>query len=668
MKIGVGIDTGGTYTDAVIYDFDQKQILGTAKALTTKEDLSLGISEALDQLPKDCLSRTEVISLSTTLATNACVEDKGGRGKLIFLGGDPNIIREFGEGFGLPPAEEIYVQESYTTFSGEFKQEMDWELFRRNVKEQFQQLDGAAIVEQNAMKNGAVIEKKAKKIFQETVPIPVVCGHELFSELSGLKRCASTLLNAELFPVIDEFLDAMKRTLTQRGMKPSVVIVRSDGSLMSEEFAKIRPVETLLCGPAASVMGGISLTDAPNSIIVDMGGTTTDIAVVKQNVPIKAVDGVNIGKWKTFVNGIYLKTFGLGGDSAIHYDDHHIFLEEYRVVPLCVAAHQYPYITQNLKQLVQTVPRHTRFLHEHYLLIKDISGEERYTQEEKEFCAALKQGPLMIREAAQAVGKDVYNLNVSRLLKEGVVALCGLTPTDIMHIKQDFKRYDAEASYWGAQFVAAHFGNTVEELCDFIYEEIKRKLYLNIVKVLLENQYPHYLKNGVNQDVERFINEGYERSRQNKTQDFLSFGFHTDFTLVGIGAPIHIFLNDVASKLGAKSVIPPHSEVANALGAIAGNITAEESIEIRSQTLENGNQGYAVFASEKKVLFEDLEQAEAFALTEAEQAAREEAVRRGVKGDITVKSHVIRDTGSAMGASIYLGSRAVAQAVGSIGF
>ena len=85
MKTGIGIDTGGTYTDAVIFDFESKAILGTSKALTTKDDLTTGILEALDALPIDLLRAAEIVSLSTTLATNACVEDKGGLAKLIFF-------------------------------------------------------------------------------------------------------------------------------------------------------------------------------------------------------------------------------------------------------------------------------------------------------------------------------------------------------------------------------------------------------------------------------------------------------------------------------------------------------------------------------------------------------------------------------------------------------
>ena len=86
MKIGIGIDTGGTYTDAVIYDFERKKILASAKSLTTKDDLSRGILGAIDGLDSDLLQKAEVISLSTTLATIACVEDKGGHAKLIFFG------------------------------------------------------------------------------------------------------------------------------------------------------------------------------------------------------------------------------------------------------------------------------------------------------------------------------------------------------------------------------------------------------------------------------------------------------------------------------------------------------------------------------------------------------------------------------------------------------
>ncbi|MDR1507425.1 MAG: hydantoinase/oxoprolinase family protein [Treponema sp.] len=665
-KIGVGIDTGGTYTDAVIYSFDEKKVLGTAKALTTKQDLSAGILEALDKLPAEMLRKAELISLSTTLATNACVEDKGGRARLIFFGGDEKVINEFGPRYGLPPAEDIHIQESYTGFSGKVSREPDWDLFEKSMDEGFSRLDGAGIIEIYSMKNNAVVEKKAKEIFQRKFDIPVVCGHELFSGLNCLQRGAGALLNARLFPVIKEFLLAIKKSLAQRNIGAQVVIVRSDGSLMSQEFAEVRPVETLLCGPAASVAGGSWLSGEANAVIVDMGGTTTDIALVKDGAPVKVIDGVTIGKWKTFVHGFYIKTFGLGGDSAVHYFDYNVFIEDYRVVPLCVAASAHPRIIDNLRRLVDSSTAHSFFLHEQYLLVNGMKDEARYTETEKRFCAALRNGPLPLKEAAAAVGTDIYNFNVSRLLREGIVQICGLTPTDIMHIRNHFSGYSREAALLGAEFAAYNTGLAVDELCEKVYDEVKRKLYVNIVKILLENQERRYFTNGVDSGAEQLILQSYESAKRGGAGNIVTPDFRTGFTLVGIGAPIKIFLDDVAGLLGTRAVIPEHYEVANALGAVVGNIYASCSVELRPNYTLEGITGYTVFGYSGRMTFKTLEQAREFAAAEAEAGAREEAVKRGARGAVTVMLDTHTNEGSARGGAVYLGTTVTAHASNAV--
>lgn len=667
MKLGIGIDTGGTCTDAVIYNFEDKTILGSAKALTTKNDLTIGILGAIDGLPAHLVQKAEVISLSTTLATNACVEDKGGQAKLIFFGGDKTVIDRLGQRYGLPASEEMYLQESFTNFSGGMEREPDWALFSRQIGQGFENLDGVGIIEMNAMRNGAVVEKKAKEIFQSKHDIPVVCGHELFSELNCLQRGASTLLNAGLFPVISEFLASVKQALSARNIHPkTIVIVRSDGSLMSEEFASLRPVETLLCGPAASTMGCTQLTDNPNSIVVDMGGTTTDIALIKDGLPVKVTDGVSIGRWKTFVNGLYIKTFGLGGDTAVHYRDQKLQLEDYRVIPLCVAARKYPSVLNNLKSL--EVRRHTKYLYEHFLLVKDIGENPRYTDEEKAFCQALKEKPLPIAEAAAAVGKDLYTFRVDRLLKDGVVLLCGLTPTDFMHIKGDFCEYDAEASRLGAEFVAHNLGVTVEELSDLVYDEVKRRLYINIVKVILENKYPRYMKNGVPGDVEGFIAANYEELRMGHSDELFSAMFRTGYSLIGVGAPIGVFLEDVAKMLGTHAVIPENHQVANALGAIIGSVSAAFSVEIKPGYSVDGVAGFRVFGNDSHTFFEELEDAVAFAVSQAEACARDEAVKRGARGEVTVTSQAHDENAEFRDGSLYLGTVVTAYAAGTMDF
>lgn len=92
--LGIGIDTGGTYTDAVVVDLTTSQVLAEAKALTTKDDLSVGIGGALDALPDKLRQQARSISLSTTLATNACVEGKGGRAKLVIVGASQKALQD----------------------------------------------------------------------------------------------------------------------------------------------------------------------------------------------------------------------------------------------------------------------------------------------------------------------------------------------------------------------------------------------------------------------------------------------------------------------------------------------------------------------------------------------------------------------------------------------
>ena len=799
IKIGIGIDTGGTYTDAVIYDFEAKTILDTSKALTTKEDLSIGILEALDSLTPGYLKKAEIISLSTTLATNACVEEKGGIAKLAFFGGDRSVIDKYGKEYGLPPSGEMYIQESYSNFSGGFERAPDWEQFATRLESEFTGLDGIGVLEIYAMKNSAVVEKKAKDLLIQKFDVPVVCGHELFNELNCLQRGASTLLNARLFPVIREFIKAIKVAVEARGIGASIFIVRSDGSLMSDEFANIRPIETLLCGPAASVMGSARLSSVVddntnntissnsndyksksissvvddntnntissnnndtsntissnssdyksnilsnvvddntyktissnnnntsntissnssdyksnillnvvddntyktitsnssdyksnilssvvdnntnnmiNSVVVDMGGTTTDIALIRNGVPVKAIGGARVGRWKTFVDGLYIKTFGLGGDSAVHYNDSGIILEDYRVVPLCAAAEKYPQIAENLRVLAKGGKKHIKYLHEHFILMKDISGNPRYSDDERTLCEALRNGPLNLRDAAQSIpGKDIFNFDASRLIKEGVIQTAGLTPTDLMHIKRDYERFPKDAALFGAQFVAGNLDISVDELCERVYDEVKRKLYVNIVKVLMENQDARYMKNGVAPEIERLINDSFYEKRdclrkKHLKNEFVSVDFSTDFILTGVGAPIRIFLGDVAEMLGTKAVNPKHYEVANALGAIVGSVYTTNVVEVRPNYSVSGITGYTVSGLKETKVFKSAARAEEFAIREAKKGARAEAVRRGAKGKINVACSLNNDIADTGEVRIFLGTRATATAIGTFG-
>ncbi|HET6485350.1 MAG TPA: hydantoinase/oxoprolinase family protein, partial [Spirochaetia bacterium] len=564
-KIGIGIDTGGTYTDAVAYDFGSHTLLSSAKAQTTREDLSIGIGNALDALPREQVRAAEMVSLSTTLATNASVEDKGGRARLLFIGADRWVVERYGPEYGLPQDGEIFYLEANTTTAGEVLVEPDWEAFRRRADPWIQGACGIGIVDRDAMDNGGVLERKGQELVSGAWDLPVVCGHEMFSDLNSLRRGSSVLLNARLVPLITEFLRAARLALTKRSVTAPVLILRSDGTLMSERFAVHRPVETLVCGPAASVMGGLTLSAEKDSVIIDMGGTTTDVAIIEGGVPRRAREGVDAGKWKTLVKGLSVRSFGLGGDSAVRWDRNgRMRLEPTRLLPLSVAAARWPSVTTKLRGLLAARRSHTLPLHELFCPVRDIAANPAYTAMEREFCRSIQAGPLLFEEAAEAIGTSPYNLDVSRLEEEGVVLRSGLTPTDIMHLRGDFTRFDAEASALGVTFVSACVGLSRDGLLEAVYDAVKRALYGTVVRVLLEDQEPSLT------GLDELIDRSWDLAKRRPGAGLLGFRFATPAALVGIGAPIHIFLPAVAEALGTRCVIPANAGVANALGAIAG--------------------------------------------------------------------------------------------------
>jgi hypothetical protein len=238
----------------------------------------------------------------------------------------------------------------------------------------------------------------------------------------------------------------------------------------------------------------------------------------------------------------------------------------------------------------------------------------------------------------------------------------GLTPTDIMHVRGDFTGYDKQAALYGLSFAANSMDLAPETLSDMIYDAVKKKLYLNLVRILLENRYPGI---GMNKELEHIITQSWESFRNGDPKDLIDFNFSTPAALVGIGAPTHIFLPDVAKALGTKCMIPEHASVANALGSVIGNITATIDIEVKPAYTVYGISSYMVFGKDENISSDTREKAVEIAVAKAEAAAVEEAKKRGASGDITVTSSAAHDISESKDhAEIYLGSRVSATAIG----
>ena len=669
--IAIGIDTGGTYTDAVAVELDTGKVLAKGKSPTTKENLALGIIAAINTLPSEFIDRADSVALSTTLATNACVENKGGRAKLLLLGTTEDVLRRIGadKEFGLNP-ESVLCIDTKGSYDGRYVDIPDWEKVFSENKEWLEDSEALSVAELYAFNNGAACEKSAKSALEGRLDVPIVTASDLVSELNIMERGATALLNARLLPVIKEFIEAVHCALDEKEQISRMVVVRSDSSLMSLALAEDRPVETILSGPAASTLGGMSLSGSRDCLIVDMGGTTTDISIIRDGIPKLAEKGIRIGGWSTQIKGVYVDTFALGGDSRVYIEKGELSLSNRRVLPVCFAAAKWPGIKSELSKLLSSKKTYHRDFHEFLYLAKEPAKLDRYTEWEQRLLDALQHGPRMIEHFMPAEGIDKYHLYSERLEAEGIVMRCGLTPTDMMHILGDYEGYDREASVLAARF----FMNNLDEFkerepeyfAEAVYDIVCEKLYTNILRVMLEDQYPKEFSKQLDPQSANLISYAWKQSRQGS---MVNLGFDTPMTLVGVGAPTHMFLPRVAKTLRTQCIIPEHAEVANAVGAALADVRVHSRVDIRPILSAGIVVGYTVHAPEGAAIIRKLDEAKTFALNAAEAEAEREARKRGAKGELDIDTGIgSKQTTSADGVSVTYGIHAWAAASGSARF
>lgn len=627
--IGLGIDTGGTCTDAVIYDLEENIVLACAKTPTTKDDLKRGIRNVLRRLPENMLHCCRTLSLSTTLATNACVEGKWGNGKLVLIGLDADTFNSSWQKYGIPSSDDIYLLQCRLTPDINSCEEPDWDAFRYDMTEFIKGCDCVSIVQLFAREHHGLHEQHAADIIRKLTDIPVILGSNLFPDRNVLRRGTGALLNARLIPVIYEFLRAVRHVLNEFGLDLPLLIMRSDGHLMSSEYTALHPVETLLCGPAASTMGASTMTGAKQAVVVDMGGTTTDISIIRNGRPLCIEGGIQIAEWKTFVKGLYVDTFALGGDTEVlFHTSGTVELGTRRILPLAMLSAAYPSVENQLLELETYSTPYPVPVHEFFLLLKEPAQDAALRDTEYSICRALRSGPLSRKNLAAAVSRDIYTLNTERLEQTGYILRSGITPTDIMHIRGDFTEYDQRGSFLGAEFMARSINITLDELCRTVYTLVQKRLYCNLVRILLNSEFNLFGGNEPSPQITRLIEESFDQASVGK-KNFFSTCFFSDAVLIGIGAPVHLFLEPVAQLLHTKAVIPGHASVANAVGAVVGNISATVTIQVRPDPLCSEN--FRVVAQDETAVFTDYNESIAYARKKAERSADQLLLQKGGK-------------------------------------
>ncbi len=342
MPLRLGIDTGGTFTDAVLVD-DDKKIIAAEKSLTTRFDLSAGIGDVVGKLPEHLLATVNMVSLSTTLTTNSVVEDLGAPVCVLLPGYNDAQVKQSGL-LDILPSQLVVLLEGGFDAVGKEVQVLDEDAAREAIIRLQDQCSAFAISSMFGTRNTSH-ENTLKALVTELTGMPVICGYELASSLGAPRRALTAALNARMVPPIKELIASVSKTLVRHDIDAPLMIVKGDGSLASLENAIEKPIATVLSGPAASVIGACQLSGLQNAIVADMGGTTTDIAVVSNGQPELCADGATIGDWQPMVEAVRVSSVGLGGDSEVRFGGHRgLVIGPRRVVPTSLLGHLYPHI------------------------------------------------------------------------------------------------------------------------------------------------------------------------------------------------------------------------------------------------------------------------------------------------------------------------------------
>ncbi|RTZ94940.1 MAG: hydantoinase/oxoprolinase [Deltaproteobacteria bacterium] len=613
VRFGLGVDAGGTYTDAVIYDFAQKKLRGKNKALTTRWDFTVGIGAALDGLNADLLQKVELVAVSTTLATNAIVEGEGQTVGLILM--PPYGVFRSGD----IPCEPKAVIDGQLEITGKEICPVNAAQVRQVARRMVEKKEVRAFAVSGFA--GAVNpahELLVKKILREETGLSVTCGHELSEMLDFRTRAQTAVLNAQIIPRLEKFIREMETVLSRRNILAPVVVVKGDGSLIAAEVARDRPVETVLSGPAASVAGAMHLTGYEDAIVVDIGGTTTDTAGLKSGQVRVCESGTVIGGYKTHVRALDMRTAGLGGDSLIQWKKGQFVIGPQRVAPISWAGFHHDESAGRTSDGMSAGFRQVfRFMANRLHLYRSGSwpmqvltrvgqaGDLLLRDEEKRILALLEKRPCSLDELAQHFDTGHWRLlNLERLEMAGVIQRCGLTPTDLLHVTGRFNRWDTETAGKMCELFCEVTGWNQAELIDFLLDRVVRRVAMELLKKQLDEEV-------VPDDLEAcdicraLMNNLFTGG----TDDYrVRIDLHRP--VIGIGAPAMYFVPRAGEVLGTKAILPPDADVANAVGAITSQVRISRQVQINP-----GNDGeFIITGVEGARSFTNFDQASDWAM------------------------------------------------------
>lgn len=599
-RLILGIDTGGTHTDAVVFDPAGKAILASAKAATTHHDLSLGIAETLAKLSAaewpGGLEAVDRIHLSTTLATNSVAEGYSTAVGLIMIGYDVDHEAVRVATSRLPMAETVFVAGGHDYFGRE-ESELDEEAVTEAVANLAGRVSGWAVSGMFSVKNPDH-ELRAAAIIKSLSDKPVTMGRDLTGQYDAVRRAATAALNAGLVIIINNLLNAVRRAVDQAGFKARLMVVKGDGSLVSEEWAREKPIETAVSGPAASALGvgvlgrGILRTTEENVWVIDVGGTTTDLAYLKKGRPVISRDGARIGPWSTMTAAVETRTRGLGGDSLVELKSGtaEISLGPRRVLPLCRLARICPDTVAMLQsQKSGGAPATLGGV----FFLPGTAERQGLSPDEAMLVKALeRETPLPFVNYARELHKKRERLVGLKVLRHPAILAAAFTPTDAMSVLGLYNEGSREAAALGAEIMGRAFKLDAEELSVRVLDEFGRLLAQEVVSYSLDQA-------GVKYGDQDFAADGLlGGALARRGQEGLELVFRSPATTFLLGGPANALVPFFSRYLKGRLIVPPIFDTANAVGAAAAPISLTRLVEIH---LLPNRKGFRLFLPDEIV-------------------------------------------------------------------
>ncbi|WP_296002726.1 hydantoinase/oxoprolinase family protein [uncultured Veillonella sp.] len=323
----LGLDVGGTFTDAVI--IDGHRVVASAKKRTTKDNLMQGIGEALDAVLDSCdTSNIEQVTLSTTVVTNTIVEEKEQVVDLYVVTGPGRNVDD------IFPVTPIYLQ-GYTDHRGIVVERTSTDAVR-DIAKMVQSRSGTdlAVVSAKFGVRNPQEELSITEVLQETYNT-ISNGSLLSGSLNFPRRTISAYFNSAVMPVFTVFKKNVEDALSVRNIKAPLHILKADGGSLPMEHMVSRPVETAFTGPAATVLGlsALGAIGDEHTVALDIGGTTTDISLWKHGKPLMTKNGVSIREYPSAVRSFAVTSVGIGGESVVRIADGNLTVGPERIGP-----------------------------------------------------------------------------------------------------------------------------------------------------------------------------------------------------------------------------------------------------------------------------------------------------------------------------------------------